>query len=393
MADWQIAAIIIAVLAGIILSIILLRRIQMKGVDTMNVAQKLLGKIREAVKDKKLDMKRLPVWVKYAKITWVKISNSYIILFEDSSSNVDVYKDEGIVNSDVQFFMNIPKFIPTGACLNAREEKDGGLMILGGSYTDRKFTHLALKFGVALFNINYIQYHSPIALQNLFIQLSTDYKSEEKGDISAIRFIPFAIYIHIDDMSDFNSLWRKCTPHIIDSLEAFHNSEQGTYYSNQLKIYNTLSATKKESVIVLGKDTGTELSDLIQVRDYLIGMGYDAHLIKDLPEPPMISIEEKVEFWCGASRFCVMIDKEPAGHIAEYVYLKNQRTILAFLRQKGKGSTRMIGDVDQVDINYFKSFEFDNTPLEIIDLAVRWAEDHIRKRIKAYANYPWRRTK
>ena len=393
MEDWQVALILIAVLVGIIISIVLLRRRQKKEVDAMNIAQELLGRIRKAVKDNKLDIKRLPAWVNYAKVSWARFSNSYIILFEDSSLNSDDFKDEGNVNSDVQFFMNIPKFIPVGVCLKAREDKGGGLIILVGSYTDGEYTYLNIKDGAALFNVGNIPYHNPIALQNLFIQLSTHNKLRNDDDVIAIRFIPFAIYLHMDDMSDINSLWKKCTPHLINSLEAIHNSAQGDYYRNKLKIFDAFLAFKEKSVIVLGKDRGSELSVLIQVRDYLIKMGYDAHLIKELPEPPMISIEEKVKNWCGASRFCVMVDKEPAGHIAEYDYLKDQRTILAFLRQKGKGSTRMIGDADQVDINYFRTFEFNKTPLEKIDLAVRWAEDHINKRIKTYANYPWRKTK
>ena len=89
-----------------------------------------------------------------------------------------------------------------------------------------------------------------------------------------------------------------------------------------------------------------------------------------------------------------MIDREPSGHIAEYEWMKSQRTILAFVRQRGKGSTNMIGDEYIVDYNFLNLFEFENSPLEVLDSVILWAEDMIRQRIQGYEReYPWRRGK
>jgi hypothetical protein len=141
----------------------------------------------------------------------------------------------------------------------------------------------------------------------------------------------------------------------------------------------------------LGKDTGDQLQELIQVRDYLKGKGYDAELIRDLPEIPMMSNEEKVRLWALVSRFVVMVDRVPAGHLAEYQMLKEQRTITAFLRPIGSGSTYMIGDEALVDINYVHLFEFTDTPLGILDLVQAWAEKIAEQRATAYNKaYPWR---
>ncbi len=88
------------------------------------------------------------------------------------------------------------------------------------------------------------------------------------------------------------------------------------------------------------------------------------------------------------------IDREAAGHLAEYQYLKEQRTILALLRPKRKGSTYMIGDEHLVDFNYINLFEFEKSPLEVIDVAIDWAENFVKKRMKAYGKaYPWRKKK
>jgi hypothetical protein len=53
-------------------------------------------------------------------------------------------------------------------------------------------------------------------------------------------------------------------------------------------------------VIILGKNTNPKLQELIQVRDFLKGKGYEAALLKDLKEVPMMSNEEKVCSWVGA---------------------------------------------------------------------------------------------
>jgi hypothetical protein len=131
---------------------------------------------------------------------------------------------------------------------------------------------------------------------------------------------------------------------------------------------------------------------LIQICDYLKGKGYEAALIKNFPEIPMMSNEEKVRSWSGAARFCVMIDREPSGHISEYEILKQQRCILAFLHPKDSGSTYMVGDAPLVDINYIKNFTFKHSPLEIMDESIKWAEELVKIREDVYnERYPWRK--
>jgi hypothetical protein len=133
------------------------------------------------------------------------------------------------------------------------------------------------------------------------------------------------------------------------------------------------------------------LRELFRVRDYLIAKDYDAYLLRDLPEHPSMSLEEKVKLWSLASRFCVMIDREPSGHLVEYPYVKSVRAILALLRPESKGSTYMIGDDQITDFGYINVFDFKNSPLEVIDIAIAWAEELVKKRIEKYKKaYPWR---
>lgn len=195
----------------------------------------------------------------------------------------------------------------------------------------------------------------------------------------------------MEELESTDIFWSLSKNQIIKFLENVHNSKIGDYYQNQKVKASTFQSTTESTVIVLGKDTDPELQELIQIRDYLSGKGYDAHLIKELPDVPMWSNAEKVGTWTKASRFCIMIDSTPSGHIHEYGILKSQRSILGLICKKGSRSTYMIGDDALVDVNYFRIFEFEGNPISVLDNAVEWAEGIIRKREEAYNKaYPWR---
>ena len=193
-------------------------------------------------------------------------------------------------------------------------------------------------------------------------------------------------------MADIEEFWDKCTPHLQNLLQYVHNSEEGDYYQRTTEHKESMLVYKEKSVIVFGKDSdATNLAELHRVRDYLKTRNYEAYLLKELPEHPLMSNEEKAKFWALASRFCVMVDREPSGHIAEYNYLKGERAVLVFMRPKGKGSTYMIGDDGIVEVNHIKIFEFEDSPLQMLDAVIDWAEIFIKKKIEALKDaYPWR---
>ncbi len=86
-----------------------------------------------------------------------------------------------------------------------------------------------------------------------------------------------------------------------------------------------------------------------------------------------------------------MVDREASGHIKEYEILRQQKTVLALLRPRRKGSTYMIGD-DEIDLDYIKVFEFDESPISVLDEVIKWSEEVISKRTDYYDDkYPWRK--
>jgi hypothetical protein len=314
----------------------------------------------------------LPKWVESANVKFVKLNNSNLFLFEDSPKKGDTFIDCGRVKSDLQFFLELPEYIPKGAIFKAPRGR--GIVILEGEYSkEKKVVFNIISSNSALFNVGYVNCHSPLAIVNIFIQQSVD------GNVSAIRFVPFAIYIHDDDFVDFENFWKKCTPHVQNNLLNLHNSKAGDYYQLTEECNRGILVSKERSVIVFGKYSNPEmLRELHKVRDYLIAKAYDAYLLRELPEHPSMALEEKVKLWALASRFCVMIDREPSGHLVEYPYLKSVGTTFAVLRPKGKGSTSMIERERSPDI---KVFEFNRSPLEKLDNVMTWAEKMVKEKL------------
>lgn len=88
--------------------------------------------------------------------------------------------------------------------------------------------------------------------------------------------------------------------------------------------FSSFALNKKSGVIILGKDEGPTLVELVTTKNYISSKGYNTDLIKELPELPMMSNDEKVRMWTISARFCIMVDREASGHIKEYEILKQQ---------------------------------------------------------------------
>jgi hypothetical protein len=253
----------------------------------------------------------------------------------------------------------------------------------------------------SFFDCGYAGYHGPRALMNLFLDLGSD-SGDSRTTIGA-RFVPFALYVHERDTDDPDRLWALTKERLLEALVRIAESPSGDYYEAEKDRPHRFSAfaaaeqavavTKERGVVVLGNYKDPHLTELVSIKQALVSKGYDAKLIVELAESPMMSNEEKVRLYAQASRFCVMVDREPSGHVAEYGYLREQRVILAFLQPTGSGSTFMIGDASLVDVRHLATFKFKGSALSVLDQAVEWAEGLVRERENAYREaYPWRGT-
>lgn len=173
-----------------------------------------------------------------------------------------------------------------------------------------------------------------------------------------------------------------------DFLSIVTNPEFGPVVQKYVRIGDAVHQLKDNSIVVLGKDTPM----LRRIRDELRTLKYNSFLVKEQPDLPGQSPEEKAKLYTLMSKFAVMEDSFASGHIAEFEYCKNNRVILAILRQKRKSSTWMIGDAPLVDTNYIKSFEYAERNLHgVLVEASKWAEAFIQRRVDSYKkHFPWR---
>ena len=189
-------------------------------------------------------------------------------------------------------------------------------------------------------------------------------------------------------LTDDNKKTRRAAIKTLSKLSDTHKGDVEMGIEAQLQI---LEQNLKRSVIVLGSFEDEKKSELDMICTRLQKEGYDAHLIDELPEHPMMSLQEKVRFWTSAARFCVMVDRQSSGHVYEHQLVKEQRTILALFRPDSGGSTWMFGEEPLVDYEFINTFEFQNHPEERLDDAIRWAERIAEERVDVYSElYEWR---
>jgi len=100
-----------------------------------------------------------------------------------------------------------------------------------------------------------------------------------------------------------------------------------------------------DSVLVLGKDTGPALDQLKRIADKLRELGYYPYIIKDQPDKLGESVVQKVMRYALSSRFVLIENTEPSGHLYEIPHVtKAAECVTVVLQQEGKGATWMFED-------------------------------------------------
>jgi len=136
----------------------------------------------------------------------------------------------------------------------------------------------------------------------------------------------------------------------------------------------------EKSVMVLGSYSGASKTELEQVQKELESKGYDANIAEELPDDSKKKLRQNIATQIMLSRFCIMVDKEPSGHINEYEIAREQDAVLARLTPEDGGSTQMIRE--DSDRNHIKTFKYHSDPSECIMKAVDWAEEYVDDREK-----------
>ena len=342
--------------------------------------------LRSRILSDGLNIARLPRWVRAASVRWCWVGQTLVAVFDDAEAR-DTYTYEGNFHTDISFLFKQADYIPDG-CLVTPFEKSTGALALIGTGGDGSRSIMNMRFSrPAFIGCGYGVRHLPVIVANMALGI----QPHGADTMIALQLLPFALYIRFEDVQAPTwQTWDRIGDYLIDWLKDFHDQPIGDVLESRSVRQQAFEVTKHSSVLVLGSYDKTAQSRLEEVRNFLIGLGWDAHLLKSQADISMMSNEEKLRLWAGVSRFCVMLDEQPSGHVAEYVWLREQRVTTAVIRI-GQGSTWMIGDDMIADLNYFRLFDGTQGLERAIVQASEWAAAFTQKRAERYNSlYPWR---
>ena len=146
-----------------------------------------------------------------------------------------------------------------------------------------------------------------------------------------------------------------------------------------------------DSVLLLGKDTGDSLKRLTRIKSELESLGYYVYLLKEQPDKWGESVIQKVLRYALSSKFILIENSEPSGHLYEIPHVtKMAECVTALLQEQGKGATWMFEDAYAKSRNW-KKFTYNTKKLRpVVREAAEWAEQFT----KAFAAHqkrvlPW----
>jgi hypothetical protein len=147
---------------------------------------------------------------------------------------------------------------------------------------------------------------------------------------------------------------------------------------------------KKNTVLLLGSYDGEGKSRLGAIANELRVLGYDPILVSEIPDHPEVNLHQKVTLLGSISRFAVVDDTSPSGHLREIEICRNHDWVTVVLKPTGRGSSFMTAGLS-VHSKVIKDFA---SPTDDIVLplgeAVRWAEERLGAiREELPKSYPW----
>lgn len=134
-----------------------------------------------------------------------------------------------------------------------------------------------------------------------------------------------------------------------------------------------------DSVLILGKDTGEGLELLKRIQIHLDNLGFYTYIIKEQPDRIGESIMQKVLRYGLSSKFVIVENSEPTGHLYEFPHITKFAELTSIILQRqGEGSTWMFEDLYHKLIN-IRKFEYTNENLEEqINSGIIWVKEYTK---------------
>ncbi|MBI4833445.1 MAG: hypothetical protein HY811_01310 [Planctomycetes bacterium] len=156
----------------------------------------------------------------------------------------------------------------------------------------------------------------------------------------------------------------------------------------QVSIDDFVKQRKAETILIIG-----DYSREQRLREIAAALSkrYTPILVKDIPDSLYQDIRQKAITIGSVSRFVIVEDSSPSGHLRELDDCKNNDWITVILREQGQKSTFMTAGISNTS-TIMKEFEYTTDSLNnVIENAIKWAEETIVTRKKQMiAQYPWR---
>jgi len=146
-----------------------------------------------------------------------------------------------------------------------------------------------------------------------------------------------------------------------------------------------------DSVLILGKDSGAALDRLKLIAAKLEQLGYYTYIIKEQPNRFGESIIQKVMRYALSSKFVIIENTEPSGHLYEIPHVaKAAECITVVLQEEGKGATWMFEDA-YAKHTYWHKITYQAGKLEdAVQSAATWAENFVQDfAAHQLATLPW----
>jgi len=150
------------------------------------------------------------------------------------------------------------------------------------------------------------------------------------------------------------------------------------------------SLNHSDTVLILGKDTDDSYNTLKNIEQHFKEKGYYTIIIKDTPDKPGESVIQKVLRHASVSKFIVIENTEPSGHLYEVPHVvKDAEAITAVIQENGKGATWMFEELYN-KMTTIKKFVYEDNINAVLNEAEIWAVERFEE-FKKYQeeNIPW----
>lgn len=162
--------------------------------------------------------------------------------------------------------------------------------------------------------------------------------------------------------------------------------------ARDVPIHEFIKVHKDKTVLVLGSYSDEAMPRLRSICEALETIGYEPVLLKDIPDDPQVSLRQTATIVAGISRFIVVEDSSPSGHLIEFEGCRFNQSVTVILREEGRGSTQMTaGDSAFSKVILERDYKRDELH-DVIRQATQWAEQRVSElaALGMKNTYPWR---